>query len=88
MLRFGIILGAQLADAAAFGLAVQRVGIGGEANPVMAAIFTSGGLGAVLALKAAGGTVAAVLGPRLGRWWLLPAGAGLAGAATALTVLL
>lgn len=81
------MLTAQLADLAAFAVAVPVAGIAGEANPLMAGLWAHAGLGGVIAVKTAGAIVLAALVPRLGRWWLLPALAGIGGAVTAIVAL-
>lgn len=86
-MRARIILGAQMADLAAFLLGVSVVGIAGEANPIIVGLYGLGGLGLIVALKSSGAVALAVLGPRLGRWWILPAVVGLLGAATAIATL-
>lgn len=48
------------------------------------ALYGLGGLGLIVALKSSGAVALAVIGPRLGRWWILPAVAGLLGASTAI----
>jgi len=88
---------ALLADAAAFALAVQHVGIRGESNPAIVAMHLAGGTGFILALKVAEVAVVllvmAVLAVRLPehrrRSWPLAVGwfaaaVGLFGAATGL----
>jgi hypothetical protein len=83
-MRSRIILGAQLSDLAAFLLGVSIIGIRGEANPIIVELYAIGGLGLIVASKVGGAVVLAWLGPRLGRWWILPAVAGMIGAATAI----
>lgn len=87
-MRAQIILGAQMADLAAFLLGVSMVGIGGEANPVILELYALGGLGLIVASKLGGAVVLAWLGPRLGRWWTVPAVAGMIGAVTAIAAVL
>lgn len=87
-MRSRIILGAQLADLAAFLLGVSIVGIRGEANPIIVELYAIGGLGLIVASKASGAVVLAWLGPRLGRWWILPAVVGLLGASSAILTVL
>lgn len=82
-----IVLTAQLADLAAFAVAVPVTGIGGEANPLMTGLWAQAGLGGVIAFKTGGALLLAAIVPRLGRWWLLPALAGIAGAITAIVAL-
>ena len=54
LLRAGLLATtALLADAAAFALAVQHVGIRGEANPAIVAMHLAGGTDFILALKVA-----------------------------------
>lgn len=83
-MRSRIILGAQLSDLAAFLLGVSIIGIRGEANPIIVELYAVGGLGAIVASKLGGAVVLAWLGPRLGRWWILPAVVGLLGAVSAI----
>ena len=81
-----LTLGAQMADLAASTLAARHVGIGGESNPMFAALWATPAL--FVAVKAAGAIALALLAlhvPR--RLALLPAIAGLVGAGTALVAL-
>ncbi len=79
-----LALDAQLLDGATFALAVSRWGIGGESNGAAAALYGTGGIEAVLAVKFAGAVALALLAWRLSprRIALLPAVVGLLGAAT------
>jgi hypothetical protein len=79
-----LVLEAQLLDAATWVLAVRRVGIHGEANPLVVAVYRQAGIDGVLALKLAAALALCALALRLsGRWWaLLPAVIGIAGALT------
>jgi hypothetical protein len=78
-----LTLEAQGLDAMTFCLALGSAGIRGESNLLMAGLYHSGGLWALLAVKAAGAILAALLVVRVpGRWSLLPAAVGLIGAAT------
>lgn len=80
-----LVLAAQLADLAAFGLAARQVGIAGESNVVMAGLS----LETIVAVKAAGAVALALLALRLAprRWALLPALVGELGAVTAILAL-
>jgi hypothetical protein len=83
-----LTLAAQLADLSAFLLAVERVGLSGELNPLMVAV-AGAGIGLLVAVKVAGALVLGALVWRLRhrRVSLLPAGAGIVGAATGLAAL-
>ncbi len=85
-----LALDAQLADGLTFALAVSRWGIGGESNGAAAALYGSGGIETVLAVKLAGALALALLAWRLSprRWALLPALVGIVGAVTNLWALL
>lgn len=54
------LLAAQLADAVSFALGIHHVGIGAEANGWARALYLSGGVSAVLGVKAA--TIVLTLG--------------------------
>jgi hypothetical protein len=82
--RARIIFGAQMADLAAFMVGVSAVGIGGESNVAMGGLYALGGMTAVVLVKSSGAVALAYMGPKAGRWWILPAVAGLLGAATAI----
>ena len=89
-IRAELALGALLVDGAAFALAVERVGIGGEAHPIAVAVFAAGGIQAILAAKVAQAIAAALVTHRLRatRWSYLPAIVGMFGAVTALAAVL
>lgn len=67
-------------DLVTFMLAVDRWGIGGEANGLVQMAYLSGGLLLVVTLKASGALALSCIA-HMRRWALLPAaGAGIAGA--------
>jgi hypothetical protein len=81
---------AQLLDALTWVMAVRRVGIRGEANPLVVAAYHTAGIDGVLAIKLLAAAALCAIAVRLpGRWWaLLPAIVGLFGALTNLAPLI
>ena len=89
-----LILVAHALDALTLLMASQRWGFSGESNPFAQAVFASGGIGAVLLLKAGGtavlvGIVALARRLRLrhSRFLLFASAAGIVGAVANLTAL-
>lgn len=80
MTRSLLVANAHAADLLTFLMALSLFGIGGESNGVMQTAYASGGLLAVVALKASGTAALAFL-TQLRGWALVPAAtAGLFGA--------
>lgn len=74
-------------DLLTFVMALSAIGIAGESNGLMSAVYLSGGLLALVALKAAG-TLGLACIAHMRRWALLPAtAAGIVGALTNLAAL-
>jgi hypothetical protein len=80
MTRSLLVANAHGLDLLTFLMVLSLFGIAGESNGVMQTVYASGGILAVVALKASGTAALAFL-TQLRRWALLPAaGAGLLGA--------
>ena len=78
-----LILASQLADLAAFSLAVRMGGLDGELNPFAVALVVTAGMPMLVAVKVAAGLALGLIAVRLRpRWGLFAATVGLVGAMT------
>ena len=84
-----LVLASQLADLAAFAIAVRTLDISGESNLAMAGLYGAVGLKGIVAVKCAGAVLLALLALHVPRRWALAAAAmGIVGAITGLLALL